>query len=280
MARAPRAGSAVIGKSGTWSPSDRPSSPASADSSVEAPAASACALTSDRTRSSRASSSSSAPLADTCTSRGAGAPGSCRPSSNSPNTGPAGSEGEVGSSISRPMPPSRACPGTGAASSRVIVLPRRIRPPTEPSSSGSTVGPPCFCARNSGMATVVAEVGPVVEQRRPRPMCRPSAGRSSTVMATCSGGSSSSSSGSQVTPLSVLRSSPPIASSMNAISASRCAGLASIDLRDCSGLANQSWFGSPSESNRPSALPSWPSTPKSSLPRLMASPPGSSRCWT
>ncbi len=204
-------------------------------------------------------------------SRGVAAPGSCSPVSARPKTGPWASVSLVGRSISSPMPPRRGWPGTGGDASMVIEVATRMRPPAEPSSSGCvTGGPPSFCARNSGTASVVAETGSVVVTRRPRPMCRPSLWPSSTVIATASGGSSMATMGSQMTPASLLRSAPPRASSTKAISAARCASLASMFLSESSGWANQFWLGLPAASNRPSAFARLPSTPRSLLAKLIA----------
>jgi hypothetical protein len=61
-----------------------------------------------------------------------------------------------------------------------------------------------------------------------------------------------------------------MASSTNAMSASRCASFASIVASDASGFSNHAEFGLPSGAKIPSALPRFPRTPRSPPPKLIA----------
>ena len=144
-----------------------------------------------------------------------------------------------------------------------------MRPPGEPSSSGfDTDGPPSFFVRNSGTDSELVDAGAGGAHQQADADVDAIGGLSSTVIATVRSGSSMCTIGSQTTPPgSVVRSAPPIASSTKAISASRCASLASIVFSDASGSPNQSGFGSPSASKMPSALARLPRTPRSSAAR-------------
>ena len=176
-ATTPSCASSCSGSGGTALPSRKPTRPASAASGPPGSAA-ACARARPRTRSSTDDSSESRSDAARVRSRGAGAPGICRPRKASENSGGA-PPAPVGTEIARATPPRRAWPATAGAASVVMSNDSVARAAALPSRIGVATLCPSLAARKSGTCADNDACGAVEATRTPTPMATKSAPRSS-----------------------------------------------------------------------------------------------------